>query len=314
MRLTDASFQAITRFRYLGGQKPVLWAVNAAGVTVHVRHISIADLGALEFHRVTGWWAQFDAWMGWIDGKKKAPRPKVWRLVPRFAWTLRGEILKARKPVGVPAPPTPPPVPPLPPQVIPYSNLIFAAQNPLAAVVSKSKYRILYTADPGYDAWATAGSAEQAQAAGHEHGVWYVPTQVSKERADEVARRLGTDFIVGQAETLDEFRASVAHGRKAVVGNLSSCFFDDEVQARLKDGSMVFVNEFYWNQAKYRQPDNHSLPVASMCIATYDGHADGDPNAAWDPTAQDYKSAGYWWNTMSAYGPGMTADDYRLLP
>lgn len=304
MRLTNDQFRAITRHRYLGGPRP-------AGVP----HVSVADLGALEFHRVTGWWAQFDAWMGWIDGRKQDPRPSVWRRVPLFAWQLRRDMLKARKPVNVnPTPPPKPDIPPLPPRAAAYVNLIFAAQNPLAALSAKPKYTILFTADPGYDAWASYGAAQQCRDAGHKVGVWYVPTQVSRERARDVAARLGTDFIIGQAETDEEFWASWTQGCTAVIGNLSACFEDEKAAGLIRDGKMVFVNEFYWNQDSSRKPDNHNLPVPSLCVAFYDGHSDSSSPNAWAPHYGDYLAAGYVWPTMSAYGPGATAADYAALP
>ena len=315
MRLTTESFRAITRHRYLGGPKPVMYAKTKDGRIVRVAHVSIADLGALEFHRVTGWWAQFDAWMGWLDGKKHDPRPTVWRLVPLFAWRLRSELRKARKPVDVPHPaPAPPPAPSLPERARRFVNLIFAAQNPLAGLAAKAKYTILFTADPGYDSWASRGAADQAREAGHPVGVWFVPTEVSIERAREVAARLGTDLIIGQAETLAQFWASWHAGVTVVIGNLSACFEDEAAAELIRSGQMVFVNEFYWNQDKSRKPDNHNLPVPSLCVAFYDGHSDSTSGNAWAPHFGDYRAAGYVWPTMSVYGPGATAADFAALP
>jgi hypothetical protein len=305
VKLTTDQFQAITRHRYLGGPRPY-----------GVPHVSVATLGAVEFHRVTSWWEQFDAWQGWLDSGKHGPRPNVWRVVPLFAWQLRSAVVKARQPVNMhPAPKPPPTQPPaLPERARRYVNGIYAAQNPLAALSAKPKYTIMFTADPGYDAWASGGAAKQARDAGHLVGVWYVPTEVSKGRADEVAQRLGTDLIAGQAETLDQFWASVDHGRDAVIGNLSACFDDPKAADRIRSGAMVFVNEFYWNQDRSRQPDNHGLPVPSLCVACYDGHGDSSSPNAWEPHIGDYQAAGYTWLTMSAYGPGMSAQDYAALP
>src|SRR5581483_2987994 len=208
----------------------------------------------------------------------------------------------------------PPEIPPLPARAVHYVNLVFAGQNPLAALAAKPKYRILWTADPAYDAWASAGAAKQATDAGHETGVWFVPTQVSIERAREVAARLGTTFIVGQAETIEEFWASVKAGCTAVIGNLSAIFEHEDAAALIRSGQVVFVNEFYWNQDRSRRPDNHNLPVPSLCVAFYDGHSDSTSPNAWEPHAGNYQAAGHWWPTMSAYGPGATADDLRALP
>jgi len=297
MTLSETDFQAISRYRYLGGRRP-----NVG----HITKNSHPD--------VLRWWAMFDAWSKWLDAGKKGPRPLVWRLVPRFAWQLRKEILAAR-PRRPPIPPTPPqpPLPPLPSKAAMYQNVIYLGSNPLLALNAKPHYKFAFTADGGTHDPSRA-EADEARNHGHDVFVWYVPTQVSKERAEEVARRLGTTEIIGQAETLDEYRVSREHGRNVVIGNLSSCFEDETVVRELNSGLVVFVNEFYWNQAKYRRPDNHNLPVASLCVACYDGHSDGDPNAAWDPSMEDYIGAGYYWPSMSAYGPGMTENDYKLLP
>lgn len=304
MRLTTDQFQAITRHRYLGGPRP-------AGVP----HISIADLGLVEFHRVTGWWAQFDAWQGWLDGRKRDPRPKVWRLVPLFAWQLRRELLKARKPTNTTV--TPPPAPPEPPLTIDaarFRNLVFAAQNPLAALAAPPKYTVLFTADPAYDGWASAGAADQLRQAGHKVGVWYVPTEVSKARAEEVLRRVGGTLLLGEGETRPQFWASVHDGLEALIGNLSDTVADPDAVKVVAVGKVAYVNEFYWNQSRGRRPDNHQLPVVSLCIACYDGHLDSSASDAWAPHTGDYKAAGYWWDTMSVYGPGMTQADYEALP
>jgi len=297
MTLPREQFEAITRYRYgLLSRRP-----NVG----HITQYTHPD--------VLSWWAQFDLWSKWLDGGKRGPRPKVWVRVPEFAWELRKEILKARpaKPPVPPAPPQPP-LPPLPSKAAMYQNVVYLGGDPLLALNAKAKYKFAFTADGGtHD--PSREEANIAREHGHDVYVWYVPTQVSRERAETVAARLGTTVIIGQAETLDEYRTSREHGRDAVIGNLSSCFEDATVQRELNSGAVIFVNEFYWNQAKYRVPDNHNLPVASLCVACYNG-TDGDPGAYWDPTMQDYINQGYVWGSMSAYGPGMTADDYKLLP
>jgi hypothetical protein len=119
---------------------------------------------------------------------------------------------------------------------------------------------------------------------------------------------------MGQSEVDAEFHESWAQGCRAVIGNLSAVFEDADAAAKIRSGEMVFVNEFYWNQDSSRKPDNHNLPVPSLCVAFYDGHSDSSSPNAWEPHNGDYRAAGYWWPTMSAYGPGATADDYRALP
>ena len=301
--LTNEQFRAITRYRYLGGVRP-------SGIP----HISVATIGRKQFDYVTGWWTKFDLWMDFKD--KGGPRPKgIWRIVPLFAWSLRRDILKAR-PKATPKPPaTPtPPVPPLPAWAMQYQNVIFLGQDTYRAVHAPKKYKVAFTADPGYDSWATRAMADAFRDNGREVFVWYVPTQVSAARAEEVAQRVGAAGIIGQAETIDEFWASWNHGRRVVVGNLSAIFEHEDAAKLIREGQMVFVNEFYWNQDSSRKPDNHNLPVSSLCVACYDGHSDSTSGNAWEPHMPQYQAAGYTWPTMSIYGPGATEADYEALP
>ena len=45
---------------------------------------------------------------------------------------------------------------------------------------------------------------------------------------------------------------------------LSALFEDGEANHAIATGQFHVMNEFYWNQSKQRQPDNHHLPVDSM--------------------------------------------------
>src|SRR5205809_8010232 len=133
MTLSDSDFAAITRYRYLGGRRP-----NVG----HITQYSHPD--------VLRWWAMFDLWSKWLDAGKSGPRPKVWRLVPRFAWALRKEIVASR-PRRPPLPPTPPqpPLPPLPSKAAMYQNVIYLGSNPLLALNAKARYKFAFTADGG---------------------------------------------------------------------------------------------------------------------------------------------------------------------
>lgn len=262
---------------------------------------------------VMKWWQNFDAWQHWKD--VGGPRPAVWRIVPPFAWILRRKILASRPKVP-PAQPTPatPPLPPLPPSAARFQNGLYLGQNPGDALYSRPRYVAIFTADPAYDEYATKGMADTFRNQGHEVMVWYVPSEVSSARAHEVAARIGANTIIGQAETLEQFWASWHDNCVAVIGNLSGILDDPNAMDIVRTGKMIFVNEFYWNQDKNRKPDNHQLPVPSLCIAVYDGHSDSTSGAAWQPSVQDYKDAGYLWSSVSAYGPGMTPQQYAQLP
>jgi hypothetical protein len=306
-RLLPDEFKSVTRYRYgLLKRRPK-----------EVPHITANSYGY-----VLNRWKAFDAWNAWQDKGKPAPRPQgVWRTVPPWdgwtPWNLRQEIIRKRPaptPPHLILPPTPP-IPPVPAWAAWWQRCLYAGMNPLLGQ-SWPGCKVLFTADPSYDSAATRATADQLRASGHDIGVWYVPTQVSKNRAVEVATRLGVPFehISGQAETLPEFWQSWENGHRHVCGNLSDTINDGKAVELVSSGQMAFTNEFYWNQDKSRSPDNHGLPVVALLIACYDGHSDSSSENAWNPDAIDYKNAGYWWQGMCLYEPGATTADAKLMP
>lgn len=309
-KLLPAQYKAITRYRY--------------GL-VQRRPRDVPKITKSSYPYVLTRWAAFDRWNAWQDQGKPAPRPKgVWVSVPVWdgwtPWDLRKEIVKKRPappPAHIIQPPTPP-IPPVPAWAAWWQRCLYAGTNPMLGL-RWAGCKVLFTANPGaYDAVATRANADQLRNTGHDVGVWYVPTQVSKERAIEVANRLGVPFehISGQAETIAEFWQSWENGHRHVCGNLTACMDDARAVELIKTGQMAFTNEFYWNQDKTRKPDNHGCPVVSMLIACYDagpGSSENQPNG-WKPSAADYQAAGYWWAGMGLYEPGADEDDAKIMP
>jgi len=316
MKLTTDQFQAITRYHFGVGPKP--WTGHP--------HISVADLGRVEFDRVTQWWAQWAAWNAWLESGKQGPRPKVWRIgfpVSRFAWTLRSEWRTAHwSPPPVPGPPKPPPPPATPPGLERYQKATICGQNPMDSLMWHGCKIVGFTADPNpaYSQWVTQANGNLVRAAGKEPVVWYVPDQVSHERAQECARILGGKTadvpaeIWCDVELLDRYRRAVANGVKVGIANLSDFWQDPDAQKRINSGEFIVINEFYWNQDSSRKPDNHGLPVASMCIAVYDGHSDSTSPNAWEPHVPAYSAAGYLWPTVCVYSVNMTPGDWAAMP
>jgi hypothetical protein len=306
-KLLPDKFKAVTRYRY--------------GL-LKTRPKDVPHITASSYGYVLTRWKQFDSWNDWKDKPAGTPRPiGVWKTVPPWdgwtPWDLRKEILKHRPaptPPKIIQPPTPP-IPPIPAWAAWWQRCLYAGMNPLLGM-SWRGCKVLFTADPSYDSAATKASADQLRSAGHDIGVWYVPTQVSLDRAVEVARRLGVplEHISGQAETLPEFWQSWENGHKHVCGNLSDTYLDAAAADLIRTGKMAYTNEFYWNQDKDRKPNNRNLPVVSMLIACYDGHSDSSSANAWEPSAQDYKDAGYWWNGMGLYEPGADVNDAKIMP
>ncbi len=205
--------------------------------------------------------------------------------------------------------PAPPPTPPPGPDPLaPYRKLLFMAQSPLDALQAGPGWTVLFTADPAYDSWATKSAADQMRAAGQQVGVWYVPTEVTEARADEVAARLGTTFILGQCETSGQFDASVVQGCKAMVGNLSA--LEPPQLALVALGVRIVINETYYGCNPGMQPDwrNANKGVAGNCLACYH-----DSQCQRIPLSEQIANGWYVHGRDSLYGPGLTGEDYAVL-
>jgi hypothetical protein len=188
-----------------------------------------------------------------------------------------------------------------------YANVIFLAENAMYARGAPAHYKMAFSADPAYDDQATRQNAHDFQDMGHGIYVWFVPTEVSMQRAREVAYRIGATQIIGQAETLAQFWASWYCGVRAVVGNLDAIMGDPDAIELVRSGRMAFINECYWNTNRGLNTTftNYNLPVPSICIGLYDAGPAGEnkPNG-WDPTVADYHDAGLLPPSVSVYGPG----------
>lgn len=321
-KLTPKQFEAITLCRYGLGPRPK-----------DVPHITKLNYGYVLLR-----WQRYDAWNAWMDKGKPLPRPVgVWKKVPFWEptfgpWDLRRAIVKARPAIPKPEPiPTVPPLPPVPASAAQFQFLLVLADNVKLAESSPAKYKKFFTADPAYDSQATMEQANEFRKLGSEVGVWFVPTEVSLARAKEIAKRIGTTVIMGQAESSEQFDISWSMGLKAVVGNLSSlnidrradgglCWYDehDLVRSRrylIATGQMIFVQENYWNAQPWLQLDYMGLPVVSNIIAVYDAHGE-NPNLppGWNPQLQDYISSNRFHKGDGSYGPGMTKEQYAALP
>ena len=302
--LTNEQFRIVTRYHFGVGPHP------PAGQP----HVSVSDIGRKQFDYITNWWKMFSTWMAWQDKGKVGPRPAVWRFVPVFAWELRRKILLAR-PKNPPAPPPMPPAPPLPPGSEHVQNVAVGAWDPMAAM-QWPKCKIWFSADPdpSIRRHVTSANADQCRQHGHEVGVWYVPDQVEHSHATHCANVLGTNIIAADCETLGRFNRAVENGVRYGIANLSALWEDHRANAMIAAGQFVVMNEFYWGQSRRRIPDNHYLPVPSLCVMTYDGCSDSQEGDCWEPRIADYQRAGYYWPTMSAYQQGMKPEDWALMP
>lgn len=101
-------FEAVTRFKYLGGSRPTYLGKPVPHITAQA-HPEVLDQ-----------WRQFDLWRAWKDANGYLhggpPRPNVWETVPRWAWDILIELRapgKAKLPVQHDKPPASTPPPPL---------------------------------------------------------------------------------------------------------------------------------------------------------------------------------------------------------
>ena len=236
-------------------------------------------------------------------------------------WYAQVDLWDARHagPNPLPPPPPPPPAPEFHPNPL-LTNVAVGAFSPWDALQWPG-CRILISADPGpaTSRWVSRETADHARNEGHAVNVWYVPDQVSHERAVEVCDQLGCDpaNIVADCETLNRWQIAYHSGVKYGIYNLSAIAGNEEAERVIRSREFQGMNEFYWNQSKNRRPDNHNLPVDSMQIAVYNGHSDSQEPDAWEPHIPDYKAntelAGFW-PTIGAYQQNMTLADWQAMP
>lgn len=242
------------------------------------------------------------------DGYKGAP----YQYTLTRNWKAQVALWAARPTHNPPPPPPPDPVVHPNPRM---QSVAVGAFSPWDAMQWPG-CGIFISADPGPATaqWVSRARADQARSEGHDVAAWYVPDQVPLSRAQQVADTLGTDLIVADCETLYRWKLAYHSGIRNGIANLTDLWQDTEAHAAISSGEFHVMNEFYWNQSKSRQPDNHNLPVDSLCIAVYDGHSDSTAPDAWEPHIAQYAAAGYLWPTVSVYQQNMTPADWAALP
>jgi hypothetical protein len=241
----------------------------------------------------------YRAWANWrLAGSPKGKRPaSAPKHIPDWAWDRykKEYALLHPKPPPVPFDPT-----------APYRSVLFLAGSMLDVLQAPTSYKAAVTADPTYDQHASADQSAQLRAAGYQVYVWYVPTEVSKQRAEEVANRLSASRIIGQAESTAQYAASKADGLKAVVGNITS--LNGEQLAEVAAAQMIFVNETYYNVQPWLKPDwrNANDGIAGNCLAVYGSTSEG---AKYTPLVTQPFVRG----RDSVYAVGMQPEDWAVL-
>lgn len=292
-----------------------LWeAARAPGASPPPSEFASPALQEAYIQMAAAYWTP-DQWATAVrDGYKGAP----YQYALTRNWKAQVALWEAR---AVPAPPPPPPDPVVPadPRM---QNVAVGAFSPWDALAWPG-CRIWISADPGPATaqWVSRSRADDARSEGHDIGTWYVPDQVSLERAREVADILGTDLIAADIETKYRMKLAAESGIRRGIANLSDiCEMRDgqyvapDLVQMIASGEFHVINELYWNQSRSRQPDNHNLPVDSLCIAVYNGCSDSSAPDCFEPHVPDYIAAGYMWPTVSVYQQNMKPDDWAKMP
>lgn len=184
-------------------------------------------------------------------------------------------------------------------------NVVYCAQNPLAALGAPAHWKPVLTADPGYASFTTPSVVAQLRGKFGKVGAWFVQTQVSVEHAKAFVSQYGLDFLIYQGETSEEYRTAVEADAHLIVGNANSWTNDQRYDAtsRVAHGQLAFAQEAYTNLGN-PWPDQTSsggVPAASLVLGVYDGSAEV-PNG-WDPTLDDYRlhTPVAVWKSVSIY-------------
>ena len=203
-----------------------------------------------------------------------------------------------------------------PPDPVPLSlaelgrNVMFTAQDPEKALRCPPHWRVAVSADPAYDA-AVRAAAPKIKQAGHLLAVWGVQTQIGAPRIRDLGTDLGADFLIFQAETVEEYDTAIAAGAKLIVGNPNSWTQAQRDDAMYRGNTLGTLFEVYAN-AGSPFPDvasSQGVPITSEVLGV--GWGDKPYQLA------DYKPhtpAGVW-ASMSVYlAENMSDDSWAMLP
>jgi hypothetical protein len=205
-----------------------------------------------------------------------------------------------------------PPPPALPSLAELARNVMFTAQNPEAALRCPPHWRIALSADPKYDAAARL-AAPKIKQAGHLLAVWGVQTQIGADRIREFGKTVGADFLIFQAETVEEFNTAVQAGAQIIVGNPNAWTDTQRSYAIARVDTLAVLFEVYAN-AGSPWPDTASaqgVPVTTEVLGV--GSWENRP----DVQLKEYQAhtpPGVW-QTMSVYlAENMNEESWGLLP
>jgi hypothetical protein len=258
------------------------------------------------------WVAWKDAMRRWAKGGQKGPAPARPHVVTVYIDSHKGGIPKlwwtryaihVGTPVKPPNPPVPvPPAHPLDPHV---QNLIFGAQNPLAALGSPARFGVALTADPAYSEWATSATVAALRYGGHRVYAWGVQTQIPPSMIQALNRNLALDGCIYQSETEEELLTGLAAGGQLFVGNPNAWPARVPQWNELwEQGNVAMSFETYTNEGAPwpNQSSAAGAQVASICIGCYRG-GNGDPQPS---EYKQHTDPSQWHNVCVYHAAGVT--------
>lgn len=217
---------------------------------------------------------EFWIWAAWRDkGGIPSERPKnIPASIPK-SWWARYLIHRGVRVIPKPAP-----------SYGPEQYVLFASNDPLAALYAPTKYAVALSADPYYRPVATSAVVQTLRTKGHRVYSWCDCDATPASEAIAMKNRLGLDAWIGQAENSIQATHAWAYGAPIVVGQLAALSLMQK--ADILDGSVLWIEEHYWNKMPWVQRDYQGLPVKAGCIGIF--HEAG----ATFRTISDYKAAG----------------------
>lgn len=204
----------------------------------------------------------------WRDQNKVHPRPKtIPKVIPLWAFERYAKHAKSRfksvpaqlPPVVVSDPPPPPPV------TVERLRIMFTAENPQMALDTPTGWVVGLSADLAFRDNVVA-TIPRLRQRGYRLVAW---GDCSKTPAEAVVKLMvdhNLDGWVGQAETPNEYDASIQAGATVIVGNADSLTTDQLQHAinKVNAGELLWLQEDYWG-------DGHPQPsiVTAKGIAAH---------------------------------------------
>ena len=202
------------------------------------------------------------------------------------------------------------------------TNVIFTAQDPLAARPSSVRYKIALTADSG--AWTASDSDRRAVVAefrsqGRIVYAWGNQSQIPADQIRQLASDYQLDGCIYQAESADEYDTATEAGAMMIVGNPNALTPEQRVHAakRIRDGLLAWICEVYTN-VSHPWPDEYGtqgVPVASWCLGLYDGSGDNPNGGRYVPVAEyrAHTPPADWPRVSVYYAEGVADGDWAQL-